>query len=216
MNAVAARSPGEIEAALPRVVAHLDADGLIAYPTETVYGFGGATTAGAVARLRGLKRRDQLKPFLVLVAGAEQAPGVQWNATAQALARAFWPGPLTLALPARSGAFPDGIPGPDGLVALRSSPHPFVRALTQQFGPVTSTSANAPGYPPARTAREVADALRVLGVDDVLIVDGGELPDSQPSTIVAADAAGVRVLREGAIHRNRLEDQLAGSGINVD
>jgi L-threonylcarbamoyladenylate synthase len=215
MSAVSARNAVEIRAALPRVIEHLAGDGLIAYPTETVYGFGGAITPGAVGRLRELKRRDETKPFLVLVSGAGQAPGVQWNATAQILADAFWPGPLTLALPALAGAFPDGVAGADGRVALRSSPHPFVRALTQQHGPLTSTSANAPGSAPASNAGDVEQALRELGFDDVLIIDGGQLPESPPSTIVAADATVVHVLREGAITRDRLEDQLAGSGINV-
>jgi L-threonylcarbamoyladenylate synthase len=215
LTRVPVRTASEIEAALPLVLAHLSSDGLIAYPTETVYGFGGALTPTAAARLRALKRRDAFKPFLVLIHAPEQAAGVRWTDTARVIARSFWPGPLTLALPAEPGSFPDGVMGEDGRVAVRASPHPFVRALTAAWGPVTSTSANAPGSAPAADADAVVSALLALDAQGVLILDGGVLPDSPPSTILAVDDSAVRVLREGAVPRARLEDQLAGTGIDV-
>lgn len=217
MRTIRVRDSAELEAALPVVLAHLRRDGLIAYPTETVYGFGGAVTARASERLRALKRRDPLKPFLLLVAGPDQAPGVQWTDASRAVARLFWPGPLTLALPAVPDAFPPGIISADGTVALRASPHALVRSLTTALGgPITSTSANAPGRPPARDADTVVAALVELGVEDVLVLDGGRLPDSESSTIVGVDARTVRVLRAGAVGLDDLRNKLSGVGIHVE
>jgi L-threonylcarbamoyladenylate synthase len=216
VSVLAVRNAIEIEAALPIVVEHLAADGLIAYPTETVYGFGGAVTPHAVAALRRLKRRDAQRPFLLLVDGPDQAPGVQWTTAARTVARIVWPGPVTLALAAEPAAFPEGIVSEDGRVALRASPHPFVRALLSAWGgAVTSTSANARGQAPATDASAVAAALRDLDVEDVLVLDGGPLPPSAPSTIVAIDDDRVRVLRAGAVSQDALRNQLSGTGINV-
>jgi L-threonylcarbamoyladenylate synthase len=216
MTRLDVRTDAGIAAALPQVLEHLAGDGLIAYPTETVYGFGGAVTAGAAAALRRLKRRDPLKPFLLLVSGPDQAPGVQWSEASRAIARKFWPGPLTLALPADAGAFPGGIVSADGTVALRASPHPLVRALTAGFrGPITSTSANATGSPAARDCEAVIATLDALAARDVLVLDGGELPISASSTILAVDDHTVRVLRAGAIGKDELRSHLSGIGIDV-
>lgn len=216
MKPIAVRTRAEITAALPRVLAHLATDGLIAYPTETVYGLGAAVTAAAVAALRDLKSREHIKPFLLLIAEPDQAPGVQWTDASRAIARLFWPGPLTLALPAEPGAYPEGIISSDGIVALRASPHPLVRAVIDAWGgAITSTSANAPGTPPARNGEEVAEALRALDARDVLVLDGGTLPESQSSTILAVEDHTARVLRVGAIATEDLRNQLSGIGIDV-
>jgi L-threonylcarbamoyladenylate synthase len=216
MTAISVRTDADIAAALPRVLTHLAADRLIAYPTETVYGFGGAVTVAAAAALRALKRREPLKPFLLLVARPDQAPGVQWTETSRAIAQRFWPGPLTLALPAAPGAFPEGIVSRNGTVALRASPHPFVRSLTEAWGSaITSTSANAPGSPPARDRDGVLEALAALAVNDVLVLDGGALPESASSTILAVEDHTARVLRAGAIETQDLRNQLSGIGIDV-
>ncbi|MBR9990590.1 MAG: L-threonylcarbamoyladenylate synthase [Gemmatimonadetes bacterium] len=216
MNRLPFRTAADIAAALPEVVAHLARDGLIAYPTETVYGFGGAVTLEAVAALRELKSRDVLKPFLLLVTDPEQAPGVHWTEASRSIARLFWPGPLTLALPALNDAFPEGIISTDGLVALRASPHPLVGALIDAWGgAITSTSANAPGSPPARDGDAAVAALHALGARDVLVLDGGTLPESASSTIVSVEDRTARVLRAGAIGTDKLRKQLAGIGIDV-
>ncbi|MEX0907691.1 MAG: L-threonylcarbamoyladenylate synthase [Gemmatimonadota bacterium] len=216
MNVLPFTTPNEIREALPQVVRHLEADGLLAYPTETVYGFGGAATTRAAAALRRLKQREPGKPFLLLVEGPRQAPGVRWTDAALTLARLFWPGPLTLVLPARPRAFPAGVRAVDGTVALRASPHPAVRAILAAAGaPLTSSSANAPRRPPALDAAGVAAALAALNAVDVLVLDGGRLPPSRPSTIVACTDATVRVLREGAIDRVELLNRLEGTGIHV-
>lgn len=210
------RTKSEIDAALPAVLKHLAADGLIAYPTETVYGFGGAITARAAGALRTLKRREPHRPFLLLISDPDQAPGVQWTDASRAIAFRYWPGPLTLALPADRNAFPAGIVAEDGTVALRASPHAFVRALTDAWhAPITSTSANMPGDRPARDAGAVIAALNALGASDVLVLDGGELPESPSSTILGVEDHTARVLRAGAVETDDLRKQLAGIGIDV-
>jgi L-threonylcarbamoyladenylate synthase len=209
------RTPAQVSAALPHVLEHLAADRLIAYPTETVYGFGGAITPAAAQRLRDLKRREAVKPFLLLIHSPEQVAGVQWDETARALAARLWPGPVTLVLAAAADAFPEGIVAADGTVAVRASPHPLVAALTAVAGPITSTSANAPGTSPARAAAEVDRALYSLGAKDVLVLDGGELPESAPSTILAVSDGRARIVRAGAVSGDQLRERLAGTGIDV-
>ncbi|PYP99126.1 MAG: hypothetical protein DMD34_00220 [Gemmatimonadetes bacterium] len=99
MTALAFRTDEEVTAALPRAVAHLREGGLIAYPTETVYGLGSRARLAEVQAVARLKGRRLDKPFLLLVADRDMAAeqGLAFNEAATALARAFWPGPLTLA-----------------------------------------------------------------------------------------------------------------------
>jgi L-threonylcarbamoyladenylate synthase len=194
-------TPAERAAAAPVVAAHLRSGGLAAYPTETVYGFGCALVETALARLALLKRRDPDKPFLLLVRSADALPGIRWTAAAQALKDRFWPGPLTLVVDAGNAALPSAVVGADGGVAIRCSPHAAVGALLDAVdGPITSTSANAPGRPPATDADAAAAALLALTDDDgLLLLDGGTLPPSASSTIVDVRGPRARVLRRGAI-----------------
>jgi len=210
------QTPQEIAASLPVVIEHLKRDGLIAYPTETVYGFGGAATPAAVERLRELKRRDPDKPFLLLVADADQVSSVEWTSQARTVAEIFWPGPLTIVLPAA----PDGpsahVRADDGTVALRASPHEAVRAIIEAFGaPITSSSANAPRHAAARSCDEACEALTKLEATDVIMLDGGTLAHSPPSTVITFEDGIVRVKRQGAISTDEIRDRLKGSGIDV-
>lgn len=191
---------------LSAVVGHLREGGIIAYPTETVYGFGGLCTEEGVAALRALKPRGGDRPFLVLVADVAEVAGLRWTEQARALASVFWPGALTLVLADPDGIFPLGIRSSSGAVAVRVSPHPFVRALLASLGAcVTSTSANAPGRPPARSLPEVLEAARKLGAGpELLVVDGGTLMPSEPSTIVDFSGAEPEVVRAGSIPLGRL------------
>jgi L-threonylcarbamoyladenylate synthase len=198
-----------------RVAAHLRAGGLIAYPTETVYGLGSALREDALERLAAFKGGRETKPFLLLLERPEEAPGLEWNDCARQLARAFWPGPLTLALRAEPGRYPARVVGAEGTVAVRSSPHPAVRALVSALGePITSTSANLPGAPPATRTEEVLELARALGNPaDLWVLDGGALPASAPSTVVDCASERPRILREGAIVGARLRgvvENLAG------
>src|SRR5215472_16573035 len=114
-------SPQSASTSTPRVAAHLRVGGLVAYPTETVYGLGSLARAEPVEALARLKGRQPGKPFLLLDSNREmvEAFGLAFNQTADALAKAFWPGPLTLVLPGGSGRLPYTLRGPEGGIAVR-------------------------------------------------------------------------------------------------
>lgn len=190
------------EETLARVAAHLDGGGLVAYPTETVYGLGARPDPAGVRAVRELKGRDDGKPFLVLLppdSGAEEA--LLWTPAARDLARRFWPGPLTLVLADPDESFPPGVRSPRGGVAVRRSPQPFVEALLRRWPhPLLSTSANRPGDAPARTADEVERAVGGRpGLHRLWILDGGPLLDGGPSTVVDLTGPRPRLLRAGPI-----------------
>jgi L-threonylcarbamoyladenylate synthase len=183
-------------AAVAAAVAALGRGEVVAYPTETFYGLGvDATDEAALARLAALKGRGAEKAISVLVVGPEMLDRLCVpDPSARSLMAAHWPGPLTLALPARPG-----LPAPivaDGCVAVRESPHPLARALVAAFGrPVTTTSANHAGAPPATTAAQV----RASFGDGCHVLDGGPTPGGAPSTLARVRGGRVEVLRQGAI-----------------
>lgn len=197
---------------LERVAAHLRSGGLLAYPTETVYGFGCALREEAIERLRALKSRDAERPFLLLVPDAEAVRGLGWTPQARELAEVFWPGALTLVLRDPDRRFPPGVRGPDDTVAVRVSPHPLVRALVGALGePITSSSANRPGEPPATSGEGAREAAEAVGAgEEMWIVDAGALTPSKPSTIVDCTGTGPAVVRRGAVPASRLRCVLPG------
>lgn len=188
-------------AALGEVGRHLRAGGLLACPTETVYGLGGLVEEDPLRALATLKRRGADKPFLLLLPDPRAATGLVWNRCARRLAECLWPGPLTLVLPDPGGSFPAQVRGGSGGVAVRMSSAPVVRQILDEVGvPVTSTSANPPGGRPALSGREAWEAARALGADERLwVVDGGELPPAPASTIVDCTGREPVVLRAGAL-----------------
>jgi L-threonylcarbamoyladenylate synthase len=194
------------DAHLDAVVAHLRAGGLIAYPTETVYGLGGGVRPDVVQRVRALKARERGKPLIVLVRSAEAVSDLRWTDGARELARIFWPGPLTLVLEDPLGIFPPGVRDEDThAVGVRVSPHPFVALIVERLGePLTSTSLNAAGEPPAESGSAAAEVVRRLGAPEVLVLDGGTLAPSKPSSVVDCTGPEPVVLREGAVPTNRL------------
>jgi len=203
VTAVPFASAQEIGAAIPRVVAHLQSGGLLAYPTETVYGFGSTTRIEDVRALARFKGRRAGKPFLLLVSGRQmaEAEGLAFGDGANALARAFWPGPLTLVLPGGGGRLPDELRGPEGGIAVRWTSHRAIAQLvTALGGPLTSTSANLPGQPPAPGADAIVrDFAPAVAQGQLLVLDGGVLGNSPSSTIVDCTQSPPRLVREGAI-----------------
>lgn len=205
-------SPAEIDASIAATVEHLRAGKVLAYPTETVYGFGGAVDRDAVEQLVVLKRRPPAKPFLLLVSDSDMLArfDLHMNQHAARLAARHWPGPLTLVLPGGEGRLPPRLRGPEGGVAVRWTSHPALQRMIAAYGdPITSTSANLPGLPPATTASEIVrqwgdavarGALRVL--------DGGRLDPSPPSTVVDCTGRRPRVIRPGAIPSDLLRDSV--------
>ena len=202
------RTPAEVAAAIPQVVAHLERGGLLAYPTETVYGLGSSPTVEALAALAALKGRSPDKPFLLLVSSRAMAEawGLVLSPSARALSAAFWPGPLTLVLRGGEGRLPDQLRGREGGIAVRHTSHPGVAALVTAFGrPLTSTSANRPGDAPAPGADRIADVFRdEIARGELLLLDGGVLGNVPPSTLVDCTGPMPRLIREGAIPRAEL------------
>jgi len=205
------RTEVEQREAIERVARHLEQGGLIAYPTETVYGFGCTLRADAVSRLAAAKRRAADRPFLLLIAGPAMLPALEWTETAKALARAYWPGALTLVLNVKDHKLPPEVVAPAGTVAVRATSHSGVRRLVERVGPLTSTSANVPAEPPALNAEQAGLALAAIaGEWPALTLDGGTLPASTPSTIVDCSVAPARLVRAGVIDAKELAETING------
>jgi L-threonylcarbamoyladenylate synthase len=184
--------------ALALAAERLRAGEVVAFPTDTVYGIGARAFDGAaVAQLYVVKQRPPEKSIPVLLADLADLTLVarEWNDAAEALARAFWPGGLTLVVPRRL-ELPVEVSA-DDTVAVRLPDHAVTRALIRAAGtPVAATSANRSGEPSALTAGEVAAAL---GARLGWILDGGTAPGGVASTVVDCTADPPRVLRAGAL-----------------
>jgi len=196
-------SPEEVEASIAGTIAHLQAGGVLAYPTETVYGFGGAVDYESVERLVKLKRRPSAKPFLLLISASEMLTrlGLHLTSSAARIAARHWPGPVTLVLPGGERRVPDRLRGPEGGVAVRWTPHPGLTRLIQAYGdPITSTSANLPGVPPAMSATEILQQWSdAVTRGRIRVLDGGRLQPSNPSTVIDCTGLRPRVIRPGAV-----------------
>lgn len=203
MKPVAFQTASAVAAAIPRAVAHLNAGGLLAYPTETVYGLGSRAMHADVGALAALKGRSAAKPFLLLISdrAMAEAHGLAFNASADALARAFWPGPLTLVLPGGSGRLPDLLRGPDGGIAVRWTSHQAIAQLVAALGaPLTSTSANLPGKPPGPGAAAIVrDFAPAVDAGQLMVLDGGVLGNRPPSTVVDCTRPAAHIVREGTL-----------------
>ena len=211
-DAVPFWSPAEIEAAIPGTIAHLAEHRVLAYPTETVYGFGGAIDEPSVDALVALKGRDPGKPFLVLVASSEMVARLDLRLAGDAarLAARHWPGALTLVLPGGDRRVPARLRGPEGGVAVRWTSHPAIARLLLAYGsPITSTSANRAGRPPAMsTAEIVADWSDAIRRSQLRVLDGGRLVPSPSSTVVDCTGRRLRVIRPGAIPSATLRESV--------
>lgn len=190
---------------LPQAVAALRAQRVVVYPTETVYGMGvDAMSPAALAELVSLKGRDAEKGLSVLVADLESAGSLLAAAPpagARALARVLWPGPLTLVLPA-ANSLPEALVGATGGVGLRCTTDPIASALVREFaGPITATSANPSGLPPAT---DVAMARGYFGEEVACYLDGGERAGTAVSTVVEFLEGHAILRRAGAIEARRL------------
>lgn len=195
----------------------LRSGGLLAYPTETVWGLAvDATSEAAVARLLRWKGRGAADPLAVLVELPADLPrlGCELGREAKRLASLFWPGPLTLVLPCRARYAP-GVARADGALGVRCSSHPLAAALarrlrSERVGPVTATSLNRSGAPPARN-RAAAEALCGSGPDQprLLEVKGAEAGGDAASTVVDLTTRRPVVLRWGALAADALEPVLA-------
>ena len=203
MTVLPFHSDSDVAAALAVVSPHVRHGGLLAYPTETIYGLGSRAVETDVASLARVKGGRKGKPFLLLVSdrGMAERHGLQFSRAARALSDRFWPGPLTLVLPGGEGALPDSLRGPEGGIAVRWTSHLGMASLIGQLDqPITSTSANRPGQP---TAPGSGAIVREFGAavenGTLLVLDGGVLGNLPPSTVVDCTQASPRTIRDGAI-----------------
>lgn len=184
--------------------------GLVAYPTDTLYGLGAnALNEAAVERVFEAKGRPQGMPLPLLIGDHEQlsmivesVPEAAWK-----LAEAFWPGGLTLVLPVGPGV-PGLVTARGWKVAVRLPDHPIPRELARQLGkPITGTSANRSGGPESTTAEEVR---RQLGEAVDMILEGGPTPTGRSSTVVDITGEQPRVLRQGSVSIDDLQRVYGG------
>jgi L-threonylcarbamoyladenylate synthase len=186
---------------LARAVAVLRDGGVVAYPTDTLYGLAvDPRRDEAIERLFELKGRDRGTAVPLIAADIEQAGAAgRLGPRELRLAAAFWPGPLAVVVPAQPALSRAALT--EGTVAIRVPAHPVARALAAAFGfPLTATSANRSGAPPAETADRVADTLAGVAV----VLDGGPSPGGAPSTIVRLSDEGLVLVRAGAIAWERV------------
>ncbi len=184
-----------------RIVTALKAGGVVAMPTDTVYGLlATVNRPDALAKLAAMKRRPTERPFVVLAGDwlSVRQLTSYLPPEARQLGTTHWPGPLTLVLPAARGLPPEVLgDGAGGTIAVRIPDDPLLLAVLRELrATIAAPSANLPGEPPAATAR---DALDVFGDALDLVVDGGPSSRSMPSTLVRCIGHGVHVLREGPI-----------------
>jgi L-threonylcarbamoyladenylate synthase len=188
---------------------------LVAFPTETVYGLGANALSGeAVSRIYAAKSRPAWNPVIAHVphVAAARALARDWPATAECLAQAFWPGPLTLVVP-KASHVPDVATAGLDAVAVRVPDHPVALALLEAAGvPIAAPSANRFTQVSPTTAEHV---VRSLGDRAPLVLDGGPCAVGIESTVVDCTGPDVVILRPGMLGRESLERALAPLGVRV-
>lgn len=195
-----------------RAAQRLAEGGVVAFPTETVYGLGAdADQPDAVQRIYEIKGRPENRPTIIHVDGL---PGAMAYAAkipnfARALAEALWPGPLTLVLPARPSVS-RAVTGGGDTVGVRAPDHPVALQLIAALGEgrggaagIAAPAANRSGEPPPIDAKAVREGL---GDGPDMILDGGPCPLKVPSTVVGCLGASPTLIREGAVSRQRLQE----------
>jgi L-threonylcarbamoyladenylate synthase len=198
--------PIALPGALQEALDILRREGLVAFPTDTVYGLGAlAHEPASIERLYAVKGRDASKAIPILISDLAELEGIadRIDVRVRRLAEKYWPGPLTLVVP-RHPSLPDELT-PYPTVGVRIPDHPVALGLIRLTGPLAVTSANLSGQPSAVTAGEVLAHLR--GSIE-LILDGGETPGGISSTVVDCSGAELTILRQGPVSREELERTL--------
>ena len=205
-------SAEEIDAAIRPALGQIETRRVLAYPTETVYGFGGGIDRDSVDALIALKGRPPGKPFLLLIAGPEMIERLDLRLPSYAanLVARHWPGPLTLVLSGGDHSVPAKLRGPEGGIAVRWTSHAGISRLIRAHGDaITSTSANRPGVPPATSAAEILSQWGdAIARGQLRVLDGGTLTPSAPSTVVDCSGGRPRVIRPGAIPATVLRESV--------
>ena len=199
--------------AISTAVAALKRGDVIAFPTETLYGLGAAALNPAAGeKVFQLKCRDAANPIPVLIADREMLVNLvsEIPLLAENLIARFWPGPLTIVLPARRD-IPRPLVNATGGIGVRISGQPIAAELIRALGrPLTATSANPSGKPPARTAQAAKEYFsRQLDI----FIDGGTLTSRTGSTVVELVEDSIRIIREGEIDKSQIADVLGAERI---
>jgi L-threonylcarbamoyladenylate synthase len=196
-----------ISADHPNMIQHaidvLDNDGLIAFPTDTVYGLAAPVhNIVSIDRLYVVKGRNNTKAIAVLLGNSNQLSqvAVDLSKSANKVAKFFWPGPVTLIVP-RHPDLPD-ILAPLPTIGVRIPDHPVALSLLEATGPLAVTSANISGAKNTLTARQV---MKQLKGRIHLIIDGGRTPGGVPSTVIDCTTPELEILREGPISLKQLK-----------
>lgn len=199
-----------ISASSPNAITHavdvLRHGGLVAFPTDTVYGLASLPfKAEFVDKLYVAKGRNSHRAIAILLGDISQLPQITTGLShaAELLAKHFWPGPLTLVV-LRRPSLPDVLSA-DPTIGVRMPNHPVALALLEKAGPLAVTSANLSGKDNASTAQEVAAQL---GGRIHLILDGGAVPGGVPSTVVDCTTSGLEILRPGPITAEEIQRAL--------
>ena len=196
------------EQVLHQALEALKSGGIIAYPTETFYGLGiKFDMEDSLKKLYDIKQRPKDKATPLIIGNKELLPVIaaSVNHIAISLMDRFWPGPLTLVFDAKED-ISEYITADTGKVAVRIPGESFALHLAKITNfPITATSANLSGMPPAKDAEAIMD---YFGDEIDLIIDGGPTPGGLPSTIVDTTEEEIKILREGAINRELLEEFL--------
>ena len=193
--------------ALPQALDILRSGGLVAFPTDTVYGVGALAFDGkAIESIYTAKDRPIEKAIPILIADTEdmEKVGMDIPQTAYRLAARFWPGPLTCVIP-KQPTLPEAVSATE-TVGVRVPDHDVARELLRAAGPMAITSANISGQPSPSTAQEV---LAQLGGRIDLIIDGGRTPGGVPSTLVDCTGKELKILREGPISLEEIRLKLS-------
>ena len=198
----------ETDDAIPELVAILEKGGVIVFPTDTAYGLGvNGSDAEAVEKIFSIKGRSHLAPISIAVSDIEMAKRYgEFSQNALTIAEKFLPGPLTLVVPAH-GHLPKELLAGGTTVGFRIPNEPWLLKLIQMCNfPITATSANASGSQPCYSLHEVAESLGEKWNMIDAVIDGGTLAHESVSTVVECVEGSIRILREGPISGEQIEN----------
>jgi L-threonylcarbamoyladenylate synthase len=196
----------ETPRALEETIHTVQHGGVVAFPTDTVYGIGASLNhPDALRRIYDIKGRDVANPLPVLLSSIDRIDLVAEipDALVLGLLRHFWPGGLTIALPARAGV-PREVVHPDGTVGVRVPNHSIALTLCERAGgALATTSANRSGEPPACSPGDITDQL-----DDAIdiVLHGGFTPCGEPSTVIRVENATIAMIRAGSVASQDVQD----------
>jgi len=200
---------------LAAAVTALGRGDVIVFPTETLYGLGAdALNFTAVEKVFQLKGRDPNNPFPVLVSDRSMLNSLvaKVSPLAEKLIERFWPGPLTLVLPARND-IPPPLVNSTGAIGVRISSQPIANEIVRMLGqPLTATSANPSGQPGAQT---IAQARDYFSGKIKVFIDGGALTSKTGSTVAAVVGNKIKIIRAGEIGKDELQN-VVGKGVDIE